>query len=189
MWCFPAHNRHGSVLFSAISVCDWAMDPERGELSRETHPEAHSCPLVVLWCWSGRGVRHLPDCGGAVRGDWVRVYKNVLFAGTARCHSAAPVWKRNKKKKGVINNLNVILQYVPHQQALLCLMTCTRAVFGPETSTAQVESPLLPHIFLHQTVEQKHKEPWDRRAETHTSVILSVEMFCFSFLSVLRVIS
>lgn len=36
MWCFPAHNRHGSVLFSAISVCDWAMDPER-----ESCPERH----------------------------------------------------------------------------------------------------------------------------------------------------
>lgn len=27
-----------------------------------------------------------------------------------------------------------------------------------KTSTAQVDSPLFPHIFLHQAVEQKHKE-------------------------------
>ena len=95
MWYFSAPNGHRSVLFSAISVCDWAMDPG-GESCPEWHiPEAHSCPLVVLWCWSRRGVRHLPDCGGAVRSDWVRVYKNVLFAC---CHSVAPVWKQKKNQ-------------------------------------------------------------------------------------------
>lgn len=28
-----------------------------------------------------------------------------------------------------------------------------------------MDSPLFPHIFLHQTVEQKNEEPWDKKEE------------------------
>lgn len=42
----------------------------------------------------------------------------------------------------------------------------TRGIAVSETSAAQVDSPLVPHVFLHQTVEHKNKEAWDRKEKT-----------------------
>lgn len=42
----------------------------------------------------------------------------------------------------------------------------TRVIAVSETSAAQVGSPLVPHVFLHQTVEHKNKEAWDGKEET-----------------------
>lgn len=52
-----------------------------------------------------------------------------------------------------INHVAIMLQ--------CCYMskwTATWVFTESKTSTAQVDSPLFPHIFLHQAVEQKHKE-------------------------------
>lgn len=42
----------------------------------------------------------------------------------------------------------------------------TRVIAVSETSAAQVGSPLVPHVFLHQTVEHKNKEAWDGKEKT-----------------------
>lgn len=37
----------------------------------------------------------------------------------------------------------------------------TRVFLESKAAKAQMDSPLFPHILLHQTVEQKYKEPWN----------------------------
>lgn len=43
----------------------------------------------------------------------------------------------------------------------LSLKAITCKIVETESSAAQVNSPLLPHIIFHQAVEEKHKETWD----------------------------
>lgn len=45
----------------------------------------------------------------------------------------------------------------------IVLLTPTGVISVSETSAAQVGDPLLSHIFLHQAVEHKNKEAWDRK--------------------------
>lgn len=118
-----------------------------------------SRPLVVVWCRSCGGVRDLPVGGGFVRSDWVSVNMMVLFADHG--HRVAPVCThRGQEREKTMhhpehsNHLSNKLQYV-----IPAYTICTWVITVSETSTAQVDFPLFPHIFLHQTVEQKDKEP------------------------------
>lgn len=51
--------------------------------------------------------------------------------------------------------------------ASFSLKVTTCRIVESETSAAQVDPPLLPHILFHQAVEEKHKEPWHRRELTN----------------------
>lgn len=49
-------------------------------------------------------------------------------------------------------------------QSLVCLLT--GVIAASDSSAAQVGSPLLPHVFIHQTVEDKNKEACDGVVKT-----------------------
>lgn len=128
IYLFPSLPITHTELFYFLLSVFVINGPWKGELHRVAPTEACSRPLVVLWCWSRRGVGDLPDGGGVVRGDWVTVNKMVLFEVTAHCDRTAPVW----------------------------------VITESEASAAQVDPPLFPHVFFHQAVEQKDKEPLER---------------------------
>lgn len=104
--------------------------PWKGEPHRVAPTEACSRPLVVLWCWSRRGVGDLPDGGGVVRGHWVRVNKMVLFEVTAHCDRTAPVWTQGGPEWE--NNTSSVLKILPPQPSgyytAICPM-CTNNMY------------------------------------------------------------
>lgn len=145
------------------------MNPER----QRCRPKARSRHLVVLllWRWSCRRVRHLPDARGAVRSQWLRVDKVFLFEVTARCRRAAPVWRRETMTYTFIS--------IIHAQGLTLFSSWSTVV--PESSLGlnRPQHKWILHCFLTFSFirqwNKKTKNPgtWKETVKTFVCHLLS----------------